>query len=156
MEISVREDESSVQYFATRHPYFWIRIVKPVRATMTISNAMSGGVHNEEMLAALVKALRSQGSCDLRKVEFMDIVAGDFNDRIDKAEMKSRFKLLRHATYLWADQCNLHVADGYIRQTRGKLNAVFELQSDLPAVRAIGEREQSSRYHHIGITSHNQ
>ena len=127
MDLSIREDEFSVQYLLKSDPAFWIRLVKPIGDTLCISDALQGSLSEEELEAALTEVLTIHASETVHSIIFADI-APDLSSKIsDKRLVAERFDLLSTIAKRWAQKAGRQLENSYLDIRYGKFGAIFKI-----------------------------
>ena len=73
MNLSIRDDESSLQHSLKPDPRFWVRVVKPIGETLVISDALLGGQSPEGMGKALTEVLVNHANDTINAIPVSDI-----------------------------------------------------------------------------------
>ena len=127
INFSIREDEFSVQYALESDPRFWLRVAKPIRQTLTISDAQPGSQSPEEMEKALAEVLDNHANDTVNTITISDIAPDLPTGLTDKRRVADRFDHLSAAVRRWALEAGRQVTNGYLDLDHGRFAAVFQL-----------------------------
>ncbi len=127
MNFSIREDDLSVQYSLASDPHFWVRVVKPVGQTLTISDAQQGSQSPEAMGKALAKVLNKHADNSINSITFADVVPDLPVGATEQRQAADCFDHLSAAVRRWALEAGRQVTNGYLDLRDGKFAAVFRL-----------------------------
>ncbi len=127
MNLSIHEDESSVHYSLESDPRFWVRVAKPIRQTLTISEALQGSQSPEDMGRALTEILNNHANDTVNAITIADIAPYLPTGLTDKRRVAERYDLLSAAVRRWALKAGRDVTNGYLDLDQGRFAAVFRL-----------------------------
>lgn len=109
------------------NPGFWIRMVKPGDARLTVTDMLAGGLSEPEMGRALSDLLDAHAGPSTAIIEFADLSAEGDRSQSDKREVCRRFDVLSLTVRRWAKGAGRTVSNGYLDFRLGTYSAVFTL-----------------------------
>lgn len=73
LDLRSRDDQASVQYFSTRDPKFWLRLLLPVISSVDVTDLLAGAFSEADQADALYVALADNDCTRTPGIVFRDI-----------------------------------------------------------------------------------
>ena len=128
MNLTLRDDPSSVQYTSRSDPAFWVRMVKPIGTSLRVSNFEPGKLSAEQVSHAMTEIIGNHSEDILRRITFENLVPVHAYGETNKQRVAERFDLLSDVIRRWASMSGHEVLDARLDLKRGLFEAVFQLR----------------------------
>lgn len=122
LDLRSRDDQASVQYFSTRDPKFWLRLLLPVISSVDVTDLLAGAFSEAEQADALYVALADNDCTRTPVIVFRDI------SPLGASKDVQRTRLV-HVVELYASRHGRFIQNWDERQDQmGKTDLMVELR----------------------------